>query len=85
MMPLLSHLRRLLSPLSSRKVRVALVTVIAAFAAEFSLDVPSELLLAMVGMGASLVLGIAHEDAGRNAAHFVQPSESGRPGTVNER
>jgi hypothetical protein len=57
--------QRLVRPLASRKVRIALATVIAAFAAEFGLNVGSELVLTILGVGISLILGIAHEDAGR--------------------
>ena len=53
------------NPLRSRKTRVALATVAAAFAAEFGFDVSTELVLTILGIGASLILGIAHEDAGR--------------------
>jgi len=65
---LTSFLLRVSGPLRSRKTRVALVTILAAFAAEFGIDVSDELLLALVGVGASLILGIAHEDAGRKSA-----------------
>jgi hypothetical protein len=58
--------RWLVGPLRSRKVRVALATVVAAFAAEHGLDLSEEMTLALVSMGAALVLGIAHEDAGRH-------------------
>ena len=58
-------LRRMMRPLASRKVRVALATVIVAFAAEFGLKVSGELVLTILGVGVSLILGIAHEDAGR--------------------
>ncbi len=58
-------LQRLIRPLRSRKVRIALVTVIAAFAAQWGLDVNDELIHTMLGMGAALILGVAHEDAGR--------------------
>ena len=61
-------LRRIVRPLSSRKVRVALATVLAALAAEIGLDVGEELILTILGVGAALILGIAHEDAGRHAA-----------------
>jgi hypothetical protein len=64
----LSGLRRLLKPLSSRKVRVAVATVVVAYAAEFGLKVSGELILTILGVGASLILGIAHEDAGRLSA-----------------
>lgn len=60
--------QRLIRPLASRKVRVALTTVVAAFAAEWGLEVSDELVLTILGVGVSLILGIAHEDAGRAAA-----------------
>ena len=56
--------RHLLRPLASRKNRVALVTLIVAFAAEWGWQVSEELLLTIFGLGASLILGIAHEDNG---------------------
>ncbi len=59
--------RRLVQPLASRKVRVALVTVLAAFGAEFGFEVSPELTVTILGVGVSLILGIAHEDAGRAA------------------
>ncbi len=59
---------RLIRPLRSRKVRVALATVAAAFAVEFGLGVSEELLLTILGVGVSLILGIAHEDAGQKSA-----------------
>lgn len=59
---------RLVEPLRSRKVRVALATVIAAYAAQMGLGVSEELVMTILGVGASLILGIAHEDAGRRAA-----------------
>lgn len=57
--------RRLINPLRSRKVRVALATVIAAYAAQFGLAVSEEVAMTILGVGVSLILGIAHEDAGR--------------------
>jgi len=60
-----ANLRELFQPLRSRKVRVALATVLAAFAAEYGLDASEDLILTILGVGASLILGIAHEDAGR--------------------
>ena len=80
---LTSFLQRISGPLRSRKTRVALVTVLAAFAAEFGIGVSDELLLALVGIGASLILGIAHEDAGRKSAP-ISPRPTpprGDPGT----
>lgn len=72
MMPSFSSLLgRLIRPLQSRKVRVAIATAIGAVAAEAGFGVSDELLLAITGIGASLILGIAHEDAGRNAASLL--------------
>lgn len=58
--------KRCWRPLESRKVRVALATVIAAFGANWGFDVDEELVLTILGVGASLILGIAHEDAGKS-------------------
>ena len=58
-------------PLRSRKVRVALTTVVAAFAAEYGFDLSEEMTLTLVSMGVALVLGIAHEDAGRGRSRGV--------------
>jgi hypothetical protein len=59
---------RLLRPLRSRKTRVALATVVAAFAAEWGLEVSEQLTLGILGVGTAVILGIAHEDAGRKRA-----------------
>lgn len=53
---------RLVNPLRSRKARVAIATVITAYLAEWGLDVSPTLLVTILGVGASLILGIAHED-----------------------
>jgi hypothetical protein len=58
--------RRLLRPLASRKVRVALATVLAAYTAEYGLGASEEMLLTVVSVGVALILGIAHEDAGKS-------------------
>lgn len=60
--------KRLWRPLASRKVRVALATVLAAYAAEYGLQLSEEMVLTLVSVGVALVLGIAHEDAGRHQA-----------------
>jgi hypothetical protein len=59
--------RRWVWPLRSRKVQVALATVLAAYAAEAGLAVDEPTVLAVLGVGVALILGIAHEDAGAKA------------------
>jgi hypothetical protein len=55
------------SPLASRKVRVALATVAAAYLAQYGLDCGEEIVLTLVSVGVALILGIAHEDNGKAA------------------
>lgn len=57
--------RRWLWPLRSRKVQVAVATVVTAWASDFGFGVGEETVLAVLGVGVALILGIAHEDAGR--------------------
>lgn len=57
--------RRWLWPLKSRKVQVALATVLAAYAAQAGLAVNEETIVTILSVGVALILGIAHEDAGR--------------------
>jgi hypothetical protein len=56
--------RRLLWPLRSRKVQVAIATVVAAYAVQAGLEVREETVLTVLGVGVALILGIAHEDSG---------------------
>ncbi len=65
---MISILRRLCRPLESRKVRVALATVLAAYLAECGLGLSEELVLTVSAVGVSLILGIAHEDAGKRGS-----------------
>ena len=58
-------LQRVVRPLASRKVRVALTTVVVAYLAEYELGVSEEMVLTVLSVGVALILGIAHEDAGR--------------------
>ena len=55
-------------PLASRKVQVAIATVIVAYAAQAGLNVHEETIVAVLGVGVALILGIAHEDAGSKAS-----------------
>ena len=75
-------LRRLVQPLRSRKVRVALATVISAYAAEYGLGVSQELLMTILGTGVAIILGIAHEDNGisRHASMTTHSFTSGKNG-----
>jgi len=57
--------RRWLWPLRSRKVQVALATILAAYAAQAGVVMNEETVTAVLGVGIALILGIAHEDAGR--------------------
>jgi len=75
---------RLLQPLASRKVRVALATVGSAFAARYGLNVDESLIATILATGASVILGIAHEDHGRfaagaNGGNTVVPASSTKP------
>ena len=58
----------LVKPLASRKVRVALATVIAAYAGQAGLAWDEQMVLTVLGVGIALILGIAHEDAGAKSA-----------------
>ncbi len=57
--------RRWLWPLRSRKVQVAVATVLTAWAAQAGFALREETVLTVLGVGVALILGIAHEDAGR--------------------
>ena len=71
----MAFLKRLVQPLRSRKVRVALVTVAVAFAAEYGLNVSEEIMLTILTAGVAIILGIAVEDAGAKRA-----GKGGKPG-----
>jgi hypothetical protein len=57
--------RRWFWPLVSRKVQTAVATVIAAYAVSAGLSLNEEMITTVLGVGVALILGIAHEDAGR--------------------
>lgn len=64
-MDLKAVIQRAARPLASRKVRVAVATVLAAYAAQYGLGVSEELVLTVMSVGVAIILGIAHEDAGK--------------------
>jgi len=68
-------LKRIIKPFQSRKVRVALATVIAACVAELGFNVSEEILLSIIGVGISVILGIAHEDSGKWASGQEPPEK----------
>lgn len=59
--------RRWLWPLRSRKVQVAVATVVASYLLEAGVEVGEETLAAVLAVGVALILGIAHEDSGARA------------------
>jgi hypothetical protein len=64
--------RKWLWPLRSRKAQVALATIVVAYAAHVGLDLSEEVVTTVLGVGIALILGIAHEDAGRAGARTAQ-------------
>ena len=66
-MTVLGTVGRVARPLASRKVRVALATVVAAYAAEYGIGVSEEIIVTVLGVGVALILGIAIEDAGQKS------------------
>jgi len=61
-------LSRIVQPLKSRKVRVAITTMVAALLAEYGLQVDENIVYGIVGVGVAIILGIAHEDNGVKSA-----------------
>ena len=57
-----------IADLPAARHHMPLATVGAAFAAEYGLEVREDLVLTIVTIGSALILGIAHEDAGRASA-----------------
>ncbi|MEP0846072.1 MAG: hypothetical protein HRF50_04525 [Phycisphaerae bacterium] len=58
---------RWLWPLRSRKVQIAIATIVTAWLAQAGLAVSEETVVTILGVGVALILGIAHEDAGKRA------------------
>jgi len=57
--------KKWLWPLRSRKVQVAVSTVLVAYAAQVGFVLSEDTVMTVLGVGVALILGIAHEDAGR--------------------
>jgi hypothetical protein len=57
--------RRWIWPLLSRKVQVAAATVLVAWAAQAGWMLSEETVATVLAVGVALIVGIAHEDAGR--------------------
>lgn len=65
-------------PLRSRKVQVAAATVLVAYLAQAGLEISSETVTTALGVGVALILGIAHEDAGRGVTLHRVKDDSAR-------
>ena len=65
----LSKWKRWIGPLASRKVRLALATVLASYGAEVGLGWGEDRIYAIIGVGVALILGIALEDGGAKSAN----------------
>lgn len=70
----MGFLRALIRPLKSRKVRTGLATVAAAYLAQWGLDVGTEIIMTILGVGISIILGVAVEDAGAKSRSQVNVS-----------
>jgi hypothetical protein len=67
-------LKRIVKPLTGRKVRTALATVIAAYVAQSGLDASEETVYTIISVGVAVILGIGIEDAGQKASGNPPPS-----------
>ena len=65
-------LKAVVNPLKSRKVRVAITTVVAAYLAQKQIEVSDDIVYAIVGLGTAVVLGIAIEDNGAKKANATE-------------
>ena len=65
-------LKAVVNPLKSRKVRVAINTVVAAYLAQKQIEVSDDIVYAIVGLGTAVVLGIAIEDNGAKKANATE-------------
>lgn len=60
--------RRWLWPLLSRKVQVAVATIVVAYGAKVGVVLDESQITSVIAIGAALILGIAHEDSGAKSA-----------------
>ena len=60
--------RRWLWPIASRKVQVAIATLIVAYASQAGLLLNEDNVVNVIAIGAALILGIAHEDAAEKSS-----------------
>lgn len=65
--PAVSGWKRWIWPLRSRKVQVALATVIVAYTGQIGLAISEETMTTLLGVSIALILGIAVEDAGKRS------------------
>lgn len=65
--------KRWLWPLRSRKMQVAVATIVVTYAAHAGLMLSEETVVTVLGVGVALILGIAHEDAGRAGSTTRRP------------
>lgn len=72
-------LSRLIQPLRSRKVRVAVTTVVVAYLAEWGLAVSDSTVYTIIGAGTAVILGIALEDAGEKSGQRSAVSDQPPP------
>ena len=64
-LPIPTGWRRLLWPLLSRKIQVAVATAVVAYLAQYNFNVSQDIVITILAVGAAVILGIAHEDAAR--------------------
>lgn len=67
--------QKLMNPLRSRKVRVALATALAAFGAEWGLNIGDEKMYAIISLGFAVIVGIAIEDNGAKGGTSINVSD----------
>jgi len=74
-------IERIIRPLTSRKVRVALATIVAAYLADAGIDASETVIAAVIATGVSVIVGIAIEDNGiKRRSSVLDP---GRDAPVN--